>query len=123
MEPILLAILETLRTILKADSDDAVAGEYAAVLNDIKVAVEALNTSTTLENPGLVIVPTGVSGSISSGKRSVTFTNIGTTDINILGTAVRAGLSITYTPTQLNSRLGSFTYDALTSEILITTLD
>ena len=80
-------------------------------------------TNTAIETPDIIVVPSATIGTVTSGKRSVTFTNIGNSDVNILGQLIGRGLSISFSATQINATLGAFTYNSLSSRILILTLD
>jgi len=80
-------------------------------------------TNTAVEIPDIISVPSLTSGTVTSGKRSVTFTNIGNSDINVLGELIGRGISLTFTATQINATLGAFTYNSLSSKILILILE
>lgn len=88
----------------------------------IDTEVTGLNTPTT----GLAVSLTRVTGagaaSVAAGKRRVSFFNAGNNNATVAGTTLEKGESVTFSADGLRDTLASISYDALTSELLISTV-
>lgn len=81
-----------------------------------------INTAAVSRTPALLrVTGTGVA-SITSGKRYVSFLNVGNTDATVLGTTLAAGEFVDYQAGGQNDILSALSYDALTSTLLIKTV-
>ena len=60
--------------------------------------------------------------SVAAGKRRVAFFNAGNNDSTVDGATLKAGEVVTFSADGLRDTLEEITYDALTSELLITTV-
>jgi hypothetical protein len=99
------------------------------VLDNIKLdtALIAADTST-LATPvtGLAAVNLRVTGAgaalVAADKRRVTFFNAGNADSTVAGATLKRGEVVTFSADGLRDTLAAITYDALTSELLISTV-
>jgi len=124
---------------LNEDTLEEISSKLPTLVNGrIPVQVESLNVSlsqTTLEitndvgnpipvsftNGGSVtpsFISTTASGTISAGKISISFSNIGSVSGILLGSNLPAGASISYAA-PLGKTLGSFVYNATGTTFLI----
>ena len=99
------------------------------VLDTIKVDTGNIATDTsTLATPvtALPVVMLRVSvagaGSVTPGKRRVSFFNAGNTDAQVAGAVLKRGESVTFSADGLRDTLAGIIYNCLTSELLITTV-
>jgi hypothetical protein len=70
--------------------------------------------------PALSIV-TGA-GTVAAGKKSVAFLNKGLTSVTVLGVALGAGESVSFSTSLPGETLSAVAYDATGSQLLISTL-
>jgi len=99
------------------------------VLDNILVDTTAIATNIgTLATPitglatSLLIVSVTGAASVSAGKRSVSFMNTGNNDATVNGSTLKAGLSIDYPLLSNRDVYAAIPYNALTSELTITTV-
>ena len=100
-----------------------------AVLDAIKLDTASIDTATTnLNTPvtglatALLVVTGAGAASVAAGKRRVSFMNTGAANTTVNGTTLKRGLSITYSAEGLRDTLAAIPYNALTSELTITTV-
>jgi hypothetical protein len=112
-----LAAIEVLLT-----TTNALLTTIDGVLDTIKVDTGVLATPVT----GLAVALTNVVGagaaSVAAGKRRVTFANVGNADITAAGGTISRGRIVTFSADGLRDTLAAIPYNALTSEILISTV-
>lgn len=103
-------------------------GNLSVSVNNSQLPTDAA-TETTLYNLATPLsgIPTSMvrattPGTVSAGKRRVSFFNAGDTNANVLGAILKAGESVTFSSDGVRDTLTSISYDALTSELLITTV-
>lgn len=99
------------------------------VLDNILLDTAAIDTATTgLNTPvtGLATANLRVTGagaaSVAAGKRRVTFFNAGNADTTVAGATLKRGEVVTFSADGLRDTLALISYDALTSELLISTV-
>jgi len=94
------------------------------VLNNILTQVTSLNSKFTgvTRTPSLLRVSGAGVASIAAGARSVSVYNAGITDGSWLGATIRQGESLSYNAGGEDDVLAAFAYDALTTELVITTV-
>lgn len=91
-------------------------------LVDVKTATEGLNTPTTALGVSMLRVSSAGAASVSAGKRRVSFFNAGNNDSTVAGATLKKGEVVTFVADGVRDTLSAITYDALTSELLITTV-
>ena len=98
-------------------------------LSNIKVDTGNIATDTsTLATPvtalpvAMLRVNVAGAGSITPGKRRVSFFNAGNTDAQVAGAVLERGETVTFSADGLRDTLAGIIYDSLTSELLITTV-
>lgn len=106
-------------TLLTLDSN-VVLGN--ATLNGIKTEAESLNTPVVGLGTSLLRVTSSGVASVAAGKRRVSFFNAGNSDANVSGGVLKKGEAITFSADGLRDTLAAISYDALTSELVITTV-
>lgn len=82
----------------------------------------AASTPLTGILTGILRVAGAGVAAVSAGKRSVSFFNAGAGDTNVNGSVIKPGESITYPELSSRDTYASIPYDALTSELVITTV-
>lgn len=102
------------------------------VNQDILTESEAINYNTlsvaTLSTPvtgvpsTLLIVSVTGAASVAAGKRTVSFKNTGNADTTVNGATLKRGLGITYPELANRDVYAEIPYNALTSELTITTV-
>ena len=99
------------------------------VLDNILLDTTAiLADTTTLATPstGLAVTTLRVTAagaaSVTAGKRRVSFLNAGNNDATVDGVTIKRGEFVSYNAGDLRDTLEAITYNALTSELLITTI-
>ena len=83
--------------------------------------VVAATTGRTGLATSLLRVGTAGAATVAAGKRKVNFLNTGSTDASVNGGILKSGEFISYGGEALRDTLAAIPYDALTSELLITT--
>lgn len=136
-EAILTAIdnvLDTIKTdtaAIDANTDglETLLTTIDAVLDTIKVDTGNIASDTsTLATPvttlavNMLRVTGGGAASVAAGKRRVSFFNAGNNDSTVAGATLKKGEVVTFNADGLRDTLASISYDALTSELLITTV-
>jgi hypothetical protein len=94
----------------------------SGVLNLILTENTSLNTPVTGLATNLLRVNAAGVGSVAAGKRRVAFFNAGNNDSNVSGGVLEKGESVTFSADGLRDVLAAIPYDALTSELVITTV-
>ena len=99
------------------------------VLDNILLDTTAiLADTTTLATPstGLAVTTLRVTAagaaSVTAGKRRVSFLNAGNNDATVDGVTIKRGEFVSYNAGDLRDTLEAITYNALTSELLITSI-
>jgi hypothetical protein len=59
------------------------------------------------------------SGTITAGKRSASFSNVGTADVTIKGVILKPGETVNFDAGAINNTLDAIAYDATGGELLI----
>jgi len=97
----------------------------SAVMNLMLTELIAINASTT----PIASIPTGLdvivgagAATVVAGKRTVSFMNTGDANTTVNGTTLKAGIAITYPELANGDTYAAIPYDALTSELTITTV-
>lgn len=85
------------------------------VLNDILLQVTATSRTPTMTR-------TTTSGTVTAGKRSVSFRNAGTITATVLGASLLPGETVNFDAGSLKDTLAAIGYDANGTDLLITTL-
>lgn len=88
----------------------------------IKTATEAINTklTTVVRTPGMLRVTAAGAGSVTAGKRAITIWNYGNTTALVLGQNLLRGEKVSWSAGAEEDTLGAITYNAQTSDLLIT---
>jgi len=94
----------------------------STVLNLILTQNTSLNTPVIGLATSLLVVSAPGVASVVAGKRRVSFLNSGNFDASVNGTILSKGIGITYSADGLRDVLAAIPYDALTSELVITTV-
>jgi len=94
----------------------------SAVLNLILSDTTVLATPVTGVTTGLLRVSGAGPANVAAGKRTVSFFNAGNADCSVNGAVLERGESITYPELSNRDVYGVIPYDALTSELTITTV-
>ena len=84
-------------------------------------ALGEIATGRTGLATSLLRVGTAGAATVAAGKRKVNFLNTGSTDASVNGGILKSGEFISYGGEALRDTLAAIPYDALTSELLITT--
>ena len=84
-------------------------------------ALGEIATGRTELATSLLRVGTAGAATVAAGKRKVNFLNTGSTDASVNGGILKSGEFISYGGEALRDTLAAIPYDALTSELLITT--
>lgn len=99
------------------------------VLDNIKLDTATIAAdTTTIATPvaglgtSMLRVTAAGAASVASGKRRVSFFNAGNNDSNVAGAILKKGEVVTFSADGVRDTLEEITYDALTSELLITTV-
>jgi hypothetical protein len=97
----------------------------SAVLNLVLAELVSLNTNYTQTErvPGMLRVTSSGPATLPEGKKSVSFYNYGDANASLLGQTLEPGERLTWKADEQGDTLGSFAYDALTSQLLIIYLD
>jgi hypothetical protein len=66
-----------------------------------------------------ILRPANASGTITAGKRSASFSNVGTTNATIKGVTLKPGETVNFDAGAINNTLDAIAYDATGSELLI----
>lgn len=85
------------------------------VLNDILLQVTAASRTPTMTR-------TTGAGTVTAGKRSVSFRNAGTITATVLGASLLPGETVNFDAGALKDTLGAFAYNANGTDLLITTI-
>jgi hypothetical protein len=85
------------------------------VLNDIYLQVVATSRTPTMTR-------TTGAGTVTAGKRSVSFRNAGTITATVLGANLLPGETVNFDAGALKDTLGAFAYNANGTDLLITTI-
>jgi len=99
-----------------------------ATLLDVETAIDAVKldtaklTAVTGVATSLLVVTGAGAASVAAGKRTVSFFNSGNADTTVNGTILKAGISITYPELANRDVYAAIPYNALTSELTITTV-
>jgi len=93
-----------------------------ATLLLVLTELQSLNTPVTGVVPGLIIANAPGPASVPAGKRSVSIMNTGANNATVLGQTLKPGLSVTFPELSLRDTYGAISYDALTSELTISTV-
>jgi hypothetical protein len=94
----------------------------SAVLNLILSDTTTLSTPITGLATSLNRVVGAGAASVTAGKRRVSFFNSGNNNANVSGGVLEKGESVTFNADGLRDVLAAISYDALTSELVITTV-
>lgn len=97
---------------------DSLVTDIAAMLSDTDI----LSTPEGNVAKSILRVTTPGLGNITAGKRRVTFYNASKPDVNVDGQVLKRGEVVTFVADGIRDTLPAFTYDALTGELLITTV-
>jgi len=95
---------------------------HLTILGDIFKKISLIGTPIVSITPAMLRVVAPGLGSVSNGKRRVSFFNAGSTDSLVLGSTLKAGEFISFSADGIRDVLSDFSYDALTSELVITTV-
>jgi len=90
-----------------------------------EVTLSAVNTKLapiTGVVTSLSVITGAGAASVAAGKRTVSFFNSGAADTTVNGATLKAGVGITYPELSNRDTYGAIPYDALTSELTITTV-
>lgn len=90
-------------------------------LSTISSDTTALNTPIVTSKSILRVTVAGL-GSVAAGKRRVSFYNAAKPDANVDGIVIKRGEVFTFVADGMRDTLDSFSYDCLTSELVITTV-
>jgi hypothetical protein len=93
----------------------------SAVLQLILADTTALATPSTSVATTLDVITGAGASSVSAGKRTVSFMNTGNNDATVNGTVLSKGIGITYPELANRDTYAAIPYNALTSELTITT--
>jgi hypothetical protein len=91
-------------------------------LDTIDADTSTLATPTAGVGTSMTRVTSAGPASVAAGKRRVTFFNAGNADSTVDGATFKKGEIVTFSADGLRDTLEEITYDALTSELLITTV-
>lgn len=94
----------------------------SAVMNLILTQITVLSTPVIGVATSLTIVSSTGAASVAAGKRTVSFKNTGNANTTVNGSTLKAGIGITYPELSDRDLYGSIPYNALTSELTITTV-
>ena len=94
----------------------------SAVLNLILSDTNILATPVIGVVTGMLRVVASGAATVTAGKRTVSFFNAGNNDCSVNGAILEKGESITYPELSNRDVYGAIPYDALTSELVITTV-
>ena len=92
------------------------------LLTTISGNISTLSTPVASLTPTLLVVSSAGAASVTAGKRRVSFMNTGNADTTVAGSTLKKGLSITFSAEGLRDTLAAIPYNALTSELTITTV-
>jgi hypothetical protein len=120
------AKLEAVRVLLAA-IDSTVATETTlllvkGVLDTIDADTSALATPTIGLGVSMLRVTVAGAGSVTAGRRRVSFFNAGNADSTVAGTTLKKGEAVSFSADGLRDTLAAISYNCLTSELLITTV-
>ncbi len=93
-------------------------------LNDTTIlsTIASNTTAVTGVVTSLTRVTGAGAGSVAAGKRTISFFNAGAADTNVNGAVLEAGELVTYPELSNRDLYAAIAYDALTSELLISTV-
>jgi len=103
----------------------AIDGVLDNILLDTTAILSDTNTLSTPDTglaTSLLVVSAPGAASVTAGKRRVSFMNTGNADTTVAGATLKRGLSITFSADGLRDTLAAISYNALTSELTITTV-
>jgi hypothetical protein len=101
-----------------AATDFATETTVAAILADTDI----LSTPVTGLAAGLIRATVAGAATVAAGKRRASFANVGNTDASVAGGTLKRGEVVTFVADGLRDTLAAIPYNALTSELLITTV-
>jgi len=100
-----------------------------AKLEAVRVLLAAIDADTsTLATPttglgvSMLRVTVAGAGSVTAGRRRVSFFNAGNADSTVAGTTLKKGEAVSFSADGLRDTLAAISYNCLTSELLITTV-
>lgn len=90
-----------------------------------EVTLTSLNNKfiAVTRTPALLRVTGAGAASVTAGKRSVSFLNVGSADAIVLGETLGAGEFVNFEAGGEDDVLGAISYNALTSTLLIKTVE
>lgn len=94
----------------------------SAILNLILTQITVVSTPVTGVTTSLDIITGAGAANVPAGKRTISFLNSGNNNANVNGSILKKGIGITYPELSNRDLYGSIPYDALTSELTITTV-
>jgi hypothetical protein len=103
------------------DTAALVAKDFATETTLLAVLADTNSLDTPIVNSKSIANTPGL-GSITAGKRRVSFYNAAKPDVNVDGIVLKRGEVVTFVADGVRDTLDSFSYDALTGELLITTI-
>ncbi|HPQ80062.1 MAG TPA: hypothetical protein PLG47_06380, partial [Candidatus Dojkabacteria bacterium] len=92
------------------------------LLGTIDADTSSLATPTTGLAVSMLRVTGAGAASVAAGKRRVSFFNAGNADSTVAGATLKKGEIVSFSADGLRDTLAAISYDALTSELLITTV-
>ncbi len=117
-----LVLTELLDQGLTLDSINTELLDQGTSLDAIQSSVATLSTPVTGVPSTLLIVSVTGAASVAAGKRTVSFKNTGNADTTVNGATLKRGLGITYPELANRDVYAAIPYNALTSELTITTV-
>jgi len=112
---------------------DGILAQVTAINTDLDVALSTRASEATLaaldskftsvvRTPSMMRVVGAGPATVTAGKRRVNFFNAGMADANVLGVVLKQGEVVTFIADGEDDVLDVISYDALTSELLITSV-
>jgi hypothetical protein len=105
------------------DTAALVAKDFATETTLLAVLADTNSLDTPIVNSKSILrVTVAGLGSVAAGKRRVSFYNAAKPDANVDGIVIKRGEVFTFVADGMRDTLDSFSYDCLTSELVITTV-
>ena len=96
----------------------------SGILTELQLKADLTETqpvslATTVRTPSLLRVTGAGAASVAAGARSVSFYNAGSMDTTVAGDTLKKGEQVSFDAGAQGDTLGAISYDALTSELVI----
>lgn len=88
-------------------------------ITDVLTAITGITINVDPEAKTTNIVRSSAAGTVSAGKFSASFANVGTANARVKGVTIKPGETINFDAGAMNNTLDAIAYDATGTELLI----